>query len=180
MSVKTVAGLPGRPCPCFSSNIDCWNDQISRNITEKDRHGVTISWEYQNMLKKSPTVITVTIHFQLTNSNKGPPTWPALLSHITHVTGRAWQGRVWHNSLASLLTAHWLLIPESFPAVTTMLLRDRGVTCECGTCCGYHQCSQHNLGSSSGTICLIVNASECHHYFIEEDKYLTFSLVWQV
>ena len=26
------------------------------------------------------------------------------------------------------------------------------------------------VGSSSGTICLVVDASKCHYYFIEEDK----------
>ena len=45
-------GCRAHPALSYSSNIDCWNDQISRNIPEKDRRGVTISWEYQNMLKE--------------------------------------------------------------------------------------------------------------------------------
>ena len=167
-------GCRAHPALCYSSNIDCWNDQISRNIPEKDRLGVTKSWEYQNMLKEELNSPNCNNSLLLINNHCLTKTWPALLSHVTRVTwhmSRAGRDRGERDtvSLASLLDAHWLLILESSWSVTK--LRDGGVTCQRGTCCRYHRCSQHNLGS--GTICIVVNASKCHHYFIEEDKYLT-------
>ena len=120
-------GCRAHPALCYSSNIDCWNDQISRNISEKDRPGVTISWEYQNMLKEVSNSPNCNNSLLLINYHCLTKTWPALLSHVTHITWHvAWQGRAWHNSLASLLDAHWLLILESSWSVT--MLRDGGVT----------------------------------------------------
>ena len=89
-------GCRAHPALCYSSNIDCWNDQISRNIPEKDRLGVTKSWEYQNMLKEELNSPNCNNSLLLINNHCLTKTWPALLSHVTHVTGGAWQGRAWH------------------------------------------------------------------------------------
>ena len=124
-------GCRAHPALCYSSNIDCWNDQISRNIPEKDRLGVTKSWEYQNMLKEELNSPNCNNSLLLINNHCLTKTWPALLSHVTRVTwhmSRAGRDRGERDtvSLASLLDAHWLLILESSWSVTK--LRDGGVT----------------------------------------------------
>ena len=46
-------GCRAHPALSYSSNIDCWNDQISRNIPEKDRRGVTIKLGISKHVERS-------------------------------------------------------------------------------------------------------------------------------
>ena len=95
-------GCRAHPALCYSSNIDCWNDQISRNIPEKDRLGVTKSWEYQNMLKEELNSPNCNNSLLLINNHCLTKTWPALLSHVTRDTchGRGVTGE-------SVTLCHW-------------------------------------------------------------------------